>query len=173
MCASDQMLPMSQTPTLQTIRAKKDALLASAARYDAMAQKARAEAADYEAAERVWLKMSPHEDHERSEQERVADKILNEVVTVVRKPANTPPVPEMIIEELRAAGPQGKTAAELLELIQKAYWPDATSSDVGSTAWRMWKDGRLVRPQTGRYALPPPQITANTDPDPLFADQDS
>jgi len=146
------------SPNLAAIRAEKERLLAKAADLESAAAKARAEAEDYEAAERVWLKLSsvkpiaPNADG-------AADKIApnGAINTGARnanppsgKPSGVPPVPEMIIEALReaeAAGKHGLSPADMLAFVQRKYWPGAANSDVGSTAWRMWKkDGRLRKP---------------------------
>ena len=172
---------MTQVPSLQTIRAKKEALLASAAKYEALAAKARTEAADYEAAERVWLKLVSSETPVNSEgsslpatEPRVGtgDAYMSvggaPFVKVERtKPTGIPPVPDMIIEALTEASGNlnvdGLSPSALLTFVRQKYWPEATNQDVGSTAWRMWKDGRLARPSTGIYALP----AKNSPPEPM------
>jgi hypothetical protein len=189
---------MSQTPSLQTIRAKKEALLASATQYDALAAKARAEAADYEAAERVWLKLTqepsdgvalsgseiaqPTRLHGISDvsvmggpYEKVAPKTAADGSgTIHAKPPDAPRVPEMITYLLRQAekdGKQGLTPSELLTHVQLTWWPEAKNSDVGSTAWRMWRDGRLAKPNPDSpiYALPKAK---SSPPAPLNAGQE-
>ena len=52
----------------------------------------------------------------------------------------------MILAVLREATGQGKPGLEPREMmisISKRWWPTVKSKDVGPTAWRMWKDGRL------------------------------
>jgi hypothetical protein len=179
---------MTQTPSLQTIRAKKDALLASAIKYDALAAKARAEAADYEAAERVWLKLAPESEASvaqgsDSESASLPHGIKSAYLSVSggpwisvghSKPPAIPAVPDMIIEALTDAeehlNVEGLTPSALLSFVRQKYWPDAKNADVGSTAWRMWKEGRLLRPVEGLYALPKAKVTA---PGPQLADQES
>jgi hypothetical protein len=163
--------------SLQAIRAKKNELLSAAAKYDALADKARKEAADFEAAERVWFKMMP----DLIESDGVvveappgtgksrAGRLLE---ALQRKPAGIPPVPEMIIEALTESaerGAPGLTPMGLLSFIQAKHWPEAQSGDVGSTAWRMWKDGRLSRPHEGFYGLP---TAKNSPPEPREAEQE-
>jgi hypothetical protein len=64
------------------------------------------------------------------------------------KPANTPTTPNMILALLREAHAQDKPGLEPREMqisISKRWWPSVKSEDVGPTAWRMWKDGRLAK----------------------------
>jgi hypothetical protein len=155
--------PAHHFVSLQAIRSKRNELLASAAKYDALADKARKEAADYEAAERVWHKLAPADlllDQMEIDIKGMAtgDRAVP-VRTAARKPAGVPPVPSMIIQMLADAAEAGKpglTPAEILDGIQLMYWKDAKSTDVGSTAWRMWRDGRLAKPDehSPLYTLP-------------------
>ncbi len=102
-------------PTLETIRRRKNELLSVAAKYDGLAARARAEAADYEAAERVWLRMMPGA---ATVTVAGAETSVNMIVKVppessksragqlierLRKPTGTPPMPDMIIEALTDA----------------------------------------------------------------------
>jgi hypothetical protein len=165
----------NHVPSLQSIRARKNELLSAAAKYDNLAVKARAEAADYEAAERVWLKMAPDS---ASENIPVAYSVGNYVgpsqtsaiaAMAYKKPSGVPPVPEMIIEALAEAsehGTPGLTPQGLLSFVKQKYWPEATNPDVGSTAWRMWKAGRLSKPdpESSLYSLP---MAKSSLPDPL------
>jgi hypothetical protein len=64
------------------------------------------------------------------------------------KPEGTPTTPSMILALLREAQAQGKPGLEPREMmisISKRWWPTVKSEDVGPTAWRMWKDGRLSK----------------------------
>ena len=64
------------------------------------------------------------------------------------KPIGTPTTPNMILALLREAHAQGKTGLEPREMqisISRRWWPSVKSEDVGPTAWRMWKDGRLSK----------------------------
>ncbi len=73
------------------------------------------------------------------------------------KPEGTPTVPNMIIEALMEAqdmGLHGMKAETITKWVRDRYWPDAPSSSVGPTAWRMARDNRLVR-VGDLYALPP------------------
>jgi hypothetical protein len=72
------------------------------------------------------------------------------------KPAGTPTTPNMILALLREARGQGKPGLEPREMqisISKRWWPSVKSEDVGPTAWRMWKDGRLQK-EGSVYMLP-------------------
>jgi hypothetical protein len=145
------------------IRAKKQELLSTAAHYDELATRARAEAAEFEAAERVWMKLFgaseaaellaqgdevSHTLSQMSDAERVASGIGN-LVEVRRKPPGVPPVPDMILEALKeaeAAGKPGLNPHAMVDFVRRKYWKEAGNPDIGSTAWRMWKDGRLAKP---------------------------
>ena len=64
------------------------------------------------------------------------------------KPEGTPTTPNMILALLREAQAQGKAGLEPKEMqitISKRWWPSVKSEDIGPTAWRMWKDGRLAK----------------------------
>lgn len=72
------------------------------------------------------------------------------------KPEGTPTTPNMIIALLREAQAQGKSGLEPREMqisISKRWWPSVKSEDVGPTAWRMWKSGRLIK-DGSLYMLP-------------------
>lgn len=71
--------------------------------------------------------------------------------------------PQMILEIL--ADHEVMNSKQLLEEVQKRYWPDAPSSSVGPTAWRMWKDGRLTKGDAG-YSLPNEERPAVSPADP-------
>jgi hypothetical protein len=169
---SDHMAAMStHVPSLQAIRAKKSELLSIAAKHEALADKARKQAADFEAAERVWLQLSP----ESEPGGEMIDEGRALAGGTSRKPSDVPPVPEMIIEALQNAaesGAPGLTPTGLLSYVRQKYWPDAQNADVGSTAWRMWKDGRLIKPSQDSpiYALPGGKVS---HPDLLEAGQDT
>jgi hypothetical protein len=147
---------MASQPSLQTIRTKKRELLAAAARYEELAAKARSEAMEFETAERVWLRLfGPFDDEQETtdtiSQMTEAERRQNgaDAIDVRRKPEGIPPVPEMILEALKEAEGEGKPGLapqSLLAYVRNKYWPEAGNSDIGSTAWRMWKDGRLAKP---------------------------
>jgi len=143
---------LSQSPDINTIRREKEKLLATAARYDALAAKARSEAADYEAAERVWLKLA----NETPDTVLIEGTIQSEDVDQ-GKPAGIPTLPEMIIEAMRAdnsgAGIQPSAA---LNFIRQKYWATVKGADVSSTMWRMAQEGRLFKPMKNApiYRLP-------------------
>jgi hypothetical protein len=150
-------------PDLKTIRAAKAKLLATAAHHEELAAKAREEAKEFEAAERVWMRLFGSDEandllaagdetaktlSQMSDIERAAIGVGN-LVEVRRKPSGIPPVPEMILEALRlaeAGGKPGLTPQAMVSFVRTKYWPEAGNPDIGSTAWRMWKDGRLAKP---------------------------
>jgi hypothetical protein len=72
----------------------------------------------------------------------------------LKKPAGIPRMSEMIITVLREydlIGPM--EPKEIAEWIRKRWWPEAPSTSVGPTAWRMWKEGRLIK-EGAAYSLP-------------------
>ena len=78
------------------------------------------------------------------------------------KPEGTPTTPNMILALLREAHAQGKPGLEPREMqisISKRWWPSVKSEDVGPTAWRMWRAGRLSK-EGPLYMLPEKQPEA-------------
>jgi hypothetical protein len=72
------------------------------------------------------------------------------------KPAGTPTTPNMIVMLLKEAAGQGKPGLEPREMqmiIARRWWPSVKSEDIGPTAWRMWKEGRLAK-DGSLYMLP-------------------
>ena len=144
--------------TLSLIRDKKRTAARQIERCEETLARLQAQLADFEAAERVLIAIGTGQQEEAvSNSETGADQDF--VPAESRKPTGLRPVPEMIIDALekgQAEGRRGLTPAELLSFIRDRYWPDAKSNDVGSTAWRMWKDGRLVKPDKNSpiYSLP-------------------
>jgi hypothetical protein len=150
---------MTNAPDLKTIRAGKAKLLSTATHHEALAAKARAEAAEFDAAERVWLRLFGSDDDDTPESNvetlnQMSEPELRALgigsgVELRRKPAGVPPVPEMILEALglaQAAGKPGLTPQAMVSFVRSKYWPDAGNPDIGSAAWRMWKAGRLTKP---------------------------
>jgi hypothetical protein len=155
---------MTNQPDLKTIRAEKAKLLAAAARHEELAAKARAEAAEFETAERVWMKLFGSDnlddllsdgDQTMATISQMSDAELRSIgaganlIEVRRKPPGIPPVPEMILEALRIAEAEGKPGLNpqgMVLYVRDKYWKEAGNPDIGSTAWRMWKDGRLAKP---------------------------
>ena len=130
-----------------------------------LAAKARADAAEFEAAERVWMKLfgpdSPDDllsdgdqtmvttISQMSDAERRSIGADANLIEVRRKPSGLPPVPEMILEALRLSESEGRAGMNpqaMVSYVRSKYWPEATNPDIGSTMWRMWKDGRLAKP---------------------------
>lgn len=77
-------------------------------------------------------------------------------VKTIGKPEGTPTTPNMILALLREAQAHGKKGLEPRDMqisISKRWWPAVKSEDVGPTAWRMWKDGRLAK-DGSLYMLP-------------------
>jgi hypothetical protein len=68
----------------------------------------------------------------------------------------TPTTPNMIVMLLKEAAGQGKPGLEPREMqmiIARRWWPSVKSEDIGPTAWRMWKEGRLAK-DGSLYMLP-------------------
>ncbi len=83
------------------------------------------------------------------ELDRRAIGAAGNLVEIRRKPLGLPPVPLMIMEALEnaeSAGKPGLTPQAMVSYVRNKYWPEAGNPDIGSTAWRMWKDGRLAKP---------------------------
>lgn len=111
------------------------------------------------AAYRAEIEALETEDQELAAAERVMSRFVAEGAVEAEpvkdgeaqptgKPAGTPTTPNMILSLLREAAAQGKPGLEPREMqmaISKRWWPSVKSEDVAPTAWRMWKDGRLVK----------------------------
>jgi hypothetical protein len=141
---------------LSIIRDKKQTLARQIDRHEEMLAKLRTQLADFEAAERVLIALG--DDGEEAANHGSNGSGQNHV-SENRKPSGLRPVPEMImdaLEKARSDGRLGLTPTELLSFVREHYWPDAQPNDVGSTAWRMWKAGRLVKPdeKSSIYSLP-------------------
>lgn len=152
---------MPSLPTLKDIRSKKHELANKIASSESALEKLRLEFSDYEAAERVWLNLFGDSEHDRNVVEEVMDGLHEglEKKALRRKPPGIPQMPDMIIEAIEQGlkmGAPGIDPAAMLQYVQQKYWPEATSPDVASTAWRMWKAERLVKPHKDSpiYTLP-------------------
>jgi hypothetical protein len=74
-----------------------------------------------------------------------------------KRPPGTPPIPEMILEVLSYADvvdAGGLAPKHIVTAIRDKWWPGARAESVGSIAWRMSREGRLLK-EDGRYRLPP------------------
>lgn len=72
------------------------------------------------------------------------------------KPEGTPTTPNMIIALLKEAMMHNKPGLEPKDMqtaISRRWWPTVKPEDVGPTAWRMWKAGRLDK-KGSLYYLP-------------------
>lgn len=142
----------------------------------------RAEAIDIKTAQRVINSIQIDGDEETNFTSNVAMR-TDDLKTAIsglkklelarkQKPANVPPVPDMIhkvVANAQAAGFDGLEPRLILKEIQRIWWPDATSESVGPIAWRMSKQGRLVK-DGPVYSLPKTESsrTAATDLDDLL-----
>lgn len=83
------------------------------------------------------------------------------------KPEGLPTTPDMILSVLSEAKRNGTSTLEpreIMEAIAKRWWPNVTSEMVGPIAWRMWKQGRLVK-DGAKYGLCEPTIRDLIGPD--------
>jgi hypothetical protein len=147
---------MCDMSALPLIRDKKQAIVRQIERQEEALAKLRAQLADFEAAERVLIAIG--DDQEETITHTTNGAGQGQAVGN-RKPTGLRPVPEMIInalEEARSDGRHGLAPAELLSFVRERYWADAQQSDIGSTAWRMWKVKRLKKPDAKKsiYSLP-------------------
>lgn len=154
---------MARPPKLRLLREKKRAALQEIAKLEATIAELRSLVSDYEITERVLISLSDGEEDDDAQAE-VALEAGTMIVTggaakleiTRKKPDAVPTMPQMIEEALRQAASRGETGLEpaaMLEFIQEKYWPGAGSTDVGSTAWRLWKAGRLKK-SGSIYSLP-------------------
>jgi hypothetical protein len=158
------MIPMARIPKLRLLREKKQAALQEIARLEARIAELRSLVSDYEIADRVLGSLSATEDDDeiQAEVELETNSMAvtgngTQLEVVRKKPDNIPTVPQMIYESLEQAsllfGAFGLEPSGMLEFVQKKYWPEAGSTDIGSTAWRLWKSGKLKK-SGSIYSLP-------------------
>jgi hypothetical protein len=158
---------MPRLPNLRDIRDRKQLLAVKIAGMESDLEKLRDELRDYEAAERVWLTLSGGSEDDRDFVEETFDD-LSEAAKAAskRKPTGVPQMPDMIIEAINDAlgqGTPGIDPATMLQYVQRKYWPEAKSPDVASTAWRMWKAGRLAKPHKDSPIYTLPKASENAD----------
>jgi len=144
--------------TLSIIRDKKRHVSHQIERAQETLARLRAQFADFETAERVLIALgdSPEEETITHTTNGAAQ---SHAAKGRKKPTGLPAISAMIMQGLEKAmedGRSGLAPNELLSFVQEHYWPDAQPSDVGSTAWRMWKAERLVKPdeKSSIYSLP-------------------
>lgn len=147
--------------TLSIIRDKKRHLSRQIERCEETLARLRVQVADFEAAERVLIALGNNQEEEEAIA-HVTNGAGQSQAAKGRKPVGLPSVSAMIMQALEKAIEEGRTGlapTELLSFVQKHYWQDAQPSDVGSTAWRMWKAERLVKPdeKSSIYSLPSAQ----------------
>jgi hypothetical protein len=130
-----RMFPMT-SDSFALLRARRREIADEAKELRSRLTSLEAEDAELESAEKVLLRFGavPSEPVSRPTSEFSG------------KPEGTPTTPNMILALLREAQGQGKPGLEPKEMqisISKRWWPSVKSEDVGPTAWRMWKAGRL------------------------------
>jgi hypothetical protein len=143
-------------PKIQLIRDKLQALNSEIARLEGEISSLREQANDYAIAERVWASLE-FDDEESPRRETGASSGGNDL-RLTSKPPGIPTMPDMIVEVLRRNDQltdEVKSPSQVLAIIKKEWWPNATSTDISPVMWRMAKDGRLVRYAEGGYRLSP------------------
>lgn len=114
-----------------------------------------AEAKDLTIAEKVLMRLN----HELGDNEEETERTPSGAPV---KPAGVPTMPEMIVDALRSTtNPFGLSPKDIMEFIAAKYWPEVRSELVGPIAWRMAKEGRLVKNGT-IYCLPNANEAAGT-----------
>jgi hypothetical protein len=134
------------TDSFALLRARRREISEEAKEARARLAALEAEDAELEAAEKVLLRFGAVP----------SEPIARPASDLAGKPEGTPTTPSMIMALLREAVAQGKPGLEPREMmisISKRWWPSVKSEDVGPTAWRMWKDGRLAK-DGSLYMLP-------------------
>lgn len=71
-----------------------------------------------------------------------------------RKPKGIPSVFVMACNAIRDSGEEWLDVSDILASIKRRHWPDATSSDISSTLWRLAEKDKRLRKQGTKYALP-------------------
>lgn len=80
------------------------------------------------------------------------------------KPEGSPPMPEMIFEALKASIGELEPK-QMANYIADKWWPDVVVNNVASSAWRLWKSGKLEKVEgTSRYRLPQKNEAPDDDP---------
>ena len=159
-----------RTPKIRLLRDKRRALDDLIVKAEAELAKLREEAKDFEIAERVLLSLGGDDEDESGEvipsivsesiAQRDAPIASKPVITEVSgKPSGTPSTPEMIIEALKTGvnqlTPGGPLSPhQILDFIKGKWWPEAQPNDINPVAWRMAKEGRLLKVEGSNYALP-------------------
>jgi hypothetical protein len=126
------------TDSFELLRYRRKEIAADLHEMDERRKALLAEDEELAAAERVLLRFGAV----------VAEVAAPAETAATGKPPGTPTTPNMIIALLREAKAQGKPGLEPREMqisISKRWWPTVKSEDIGPTAWRMWKDGRLYK----------------------------
>jgi hypothetical protein len=141
---------------IQLIRDKLQILNAKIARLENEIASLREQAKDYVIAERVLTSLDL--DDEESPRSEAGPSPSENDLSMTGKPPGIPTMPEMIVEVLKRNDQltdEVKSPSQVLAIIKKEWWPNATSSDISPVMWRMAKEGRLVRYPEGGYRLSP------------------
>lgn len=147
---------------LQMIQARRKLLADTIAQHEAAIAEAAAELAELDVAARVLARLADKSPEANAFAVRAAgdaDGRRRSAGTEAEsggKPPGLPTVPDMITAALTAAHEQGSpglTPSGMVSFVQGRWWKGATITDVGPTAWRMWKNGRLTK-KDSIYSLP-------------------
>lgn len=143
------------TDALATIRARMKIIQDDIRGLNAELNELMVEAKELTIAEKVLMRLHPEVDGDDEEPERTPSG-------APVKPAGIPTMPEMIVDALRSStNPFGFSPKEIMEFIAAKYWPEVRSELVGPIAWRMAKEGRLVK-NGAFYSLPQKNEAAGT-----------
>ena len=143
------------TDTYQMLLQRRADISAEIKALDSKGLALKAEDQELETAQRVLERFMPAANTPVGN-DPVDDAIGEAIDAASGKPDGTPTTPNMIIMLLKEAERQGKPGLEPKEMhiqVCRRWWPSAKSEDIGPTAWRMRKDGRLTK-QGSLYMLP-------------------
>jgi hypothetical protein len=156
---------MAKTPKIRLIRDKLREIVEEIERQRQTLADLEKQASDLEIAERVLISLGDDDDEEA--EPKSSGTVIHSgafsidigvplTKRVVQKPADTPTVPEMIIQALKNArshGKRGLEPREMTEFIAEKWWPKCPQNAVGPIAWRMYKRHELLKRES-RYFLP-------------------
>ncbi len=74
--------------------------------------------------------------------------------TPAPRPKGIPTVWEMTEEILLSGPPRGLSVKEIVKRIEGKWWPGVILQQVSPTVYSFAKQGRLIRPEKGTFALP-------------------
>ena len=144
--------------SLTALRLRQKAVQADIKRVQDQLDALMAEVNELDIAERVLLRLDPLA---REEKDGGSGRTPGGAPA---KPTGIPTMPEMIVDALLSTGaPQGLLPKEILEFIAFKFWPEVRPELVSPIAWRMAKEGRLIK-DGPLYRLPRKNEAADADP---------